>query len=286
MPERLIAMLDALPPPISATCATGRSCSSASLAGCAARKSSALSAVPRTRSKAPAGPSSSTTACSSPCAAKRPARSRDRPRPVAALKAWLKFARIRRARLLRAMVRREVGSEPLNDRHVARLVKRLALAAGVRGDLSEPRVPLGARRARLVGRGRRTLRPEAPRPRLGGNDPPLPAPPRPLPGQPDQGRGPVNSPKANAPSETARRGWGGSPPQPTAAPRFAVAADNAVAATIAGLASRSSTCGYEGARDSSPLVRARDFRLAFSCAITNGPVANAPCRAFPVNALR
>ena len=36
-----------------------------------------------------------------------------------------------------AIVRREVGSEPLNDRHVARLVKRLALAAGVRGDLSE-----------------------------------------------------------------------------------------------------------------------------------------------------
>jgi integrase len=32
---------------------------------------------------------------------------------------------------------REVGSEQLNDRHVARLIKRLAVAAGVRGDLSE-----------------------------------------------------------------------------------------------------------------------------------------------------
>ena len=35
------------------------------------------------------------------------------------------------------MAGRDVGSEKLNDRHVARLVKRLALAAGVRGDLSE-----------------------------------------------------------------------------------------------------------------------------------------------------
>ncbi len=35
------------------------------------------------------------------------------------------------------MVGREVGSESLNDRHIARLVKRLAVAAGVRGDLSE-----------------------------------------------------------------------------------------------------------------------------------------------------
>ena len=35
------------------------------------------------------------------------------------------------------MAGREVGSEQLNDRHVARLIKRLAVAAGVRGDLSE-----------------------------------------------------------------------------------------------------------------------------------------------------
>ncbi len=53
--------------------------------------------------------------------------------PVAALKAWLRFARIARGPLFRAVVGREVGSESLNDRHVA----RLAVAAGVRGDLSE-----------------------------------------------------------------------------------------------------------------------------------------------------
>ncbi len=57
--------------------------------------------------------------------------------PVAALQAWLKFARIARGPLFRAVVGREVGSERLNDRHVARLIKRLAVAAGVRGDLSE-----------------------------------------------------------------------------------------------------------------------------------------------------
>ena len=63
--------------------------------------------------------------------------SKDATCPVAALKAWLKFARIARGPLFRAVVGREVGSESLNDRHVARLIKRLAVAAGVRGDLSE-----------------------------------------------------------------------------------------------------------------------------------------------------
>ena len=50
-----------------------------------------------------------------------------------------------------------------------------------------------ARRARLLGRDRRALRPEAPGPRVGGNDPPLPAPPRPLSGQSDQGGGAVSA---------------------------------------------------------------------------------------------
>ena len=218
--------------------------------------------------------------------------STERTCPVAALEAWLKFARIARGPLFRAVVGREVGSEaaqrtpcraPGQAPGARRRRARRPFRARARGEI---RGPLAARRARLVGRDRRTLRAEAPRPRLGGNDPPLPAPPRPLPGQPDQGCGPVNRPTPKAPSETARRGWGGSPAQSAAAPRFAVEAENAVAAAIAGLASRSSTCGYEGARDSSPLLRARDFRLAFSCAITNGPVANAPCRAFAVNALR
>ena len=63
--------------------------------------------------------------------------STERTCPVAALETWLKFARIARGPLFRAVVGRELGSEKLNDRHVARLVKRLALAAGVRGDLSE-----------------------------------------------------------------------------------------------------------------------------------------------------
>ena len=63
--------------------------------------------------------------------------SKDATCPVAALEAWLKFARIARGPLFRAVVGRAVGSESLNDRHVARLVKRLAVAAGVRGDLSE-----------------------------------------------------------------------------------------------------------------------------------------------------
>ncbi len=63
--------------------------------------------------------------------------SKDATCPVAALETWLKFARIARGPLFRAVVGREVGSESLNDRHVARLVKRLAVAAGVRGDLSE-----------------------------------------------------------------------------------------------------------------------------------------------------
>ena len=63
--------------------------------------------------------------------------SSERTCPVAALEAWLKFARIARGPVFRAVLGREVGSEKLNDRHIARLVKRLAAAAGVRGDLSE-----------------------------------------------------------------------------------------------------------------------------------------------------
>ena len=63
--------------------------------------------------------------------------SSDRTCPVAALQTWLKYARIARGPLFRAVVGRDVGSESLNDRHIARLVKRLAVAAGVRGDLSE-----------------------------------------------------------------------------------------------------------------------------------------------------
>ena len=59
--------------------------------------------------------------------------------PVTALKTWLKLARIGHGPLFRRVTGRgsDVGTERLNDREVARLVKRAALAAGVRGDLSE-----------------------------------------------------------------------------------------------------------------------------------------------------
>ncbi len=49
----------------------------------------------------------------------------------------MKFARIAHGPLFRRVTGKTVGCERLNDRHVARLVKRAALAAGVRGDLSE-----------------------------------------------------------------------------------------------------------------------------------------------------
>jgi integrase len=57
--------------------------------------------------------------------------------PVVALENWLKFARISVGPLFRRVVAGKVGSDRLTDRHVARLVKHTALAAGVRGDLSE-----------------------------------------------------------------------------------------------------------------------------------------------------
>jgi integrase len=58
--------------------------------------------------------------------------------PVVALETWLKFARIGHGPLFRRVVgERDVGADRLADRHVARLVKRAALAAGVRGDLTE-----------------------------------------------------------------------------------------------------------------------------------------------------
>lgn len=63
--------------------------------------------------------------------------------PVAALRAWIGFARIARGPLFRRIAGDggAVLAERLSDRHVARLVKRLALAAGLRGDLPEGRRP-------------------------------------------------------------------------------------------------------------------------------------------------
>lgn len=59
--------------------------------------------------------------------------------PVAALQAWIKFARIAKGPLFRRVTGKgkDVGPERLNDQEVACLVKKTALAAGVGGDLSE-----------------------------------------------------------------------------------------------------------------------------------------------------
>jgi len=59
--------------------------------------------------------------------------------PVVALETWLRLARIAHGPLFRRVTGqgKKVGANRLNDQEVARLVKRTALAAGVRGDLPE-----------------------------------------------------------------------------------------------------------------------------------------------------
>jgi len=59
--------------------------------------------------------------------------------PVIGLETWLKLGRISHGPLFRRVTGggKTVGPERLRDQEVARLVKRTALAAGVRGDLSE-----------------------------------------------------------------------------------------------------------------------------------------------------
>jgi len=59
--------------------------------------------------------------------------------PVVALETWLKFARIAHGPLFRRVTGKgkAVGAGRLNGQEVARLVKRTALAAGVRGGLAE-----------------------------------------------------------------------------------------------------------------------------------------------------
>lgn len=75
--------------------------------------------------------------------------------PVAALESWIRFSRISRGPLFRRILRdgKTIGSERLNDRHVARLVKQTALAAGIRADLSEE-----ARAASFAGQSLRSRR--------------------------------------------------------------------------------------------------------------------------------
>ncbi|TPN81035.1 site-specific integrase [Mesorhizobium sp. CU2] len=59
--------------------------------------------------------------------------------PIVALETWLKLARIAHGPLFRRVTGqgKAVGAGRLNDQEIARLVKRTALAAGVRGDLPE-----------------------------------------------------------------------------------------------------------------------------------------------------
>lgn len=59
--------------------------------------------------------------------------------PVAALQTWLSLGRIGHGPLFRRVTGRgrQVGPARLNPQEIARLVKRAALAAGVRGDLPE-----------------------------------------------------------------------------------------------------------------------------------------------------
>jgi integrase len=59
--------------------------------------------------------------------------------PLVALQTWLDLARIGHGPLFRRVVGKgkQVGAERLCDKHVVRLVKRAAMAAGVRADLPE-----------------------------------------------------------------------------------------------------------------------------------------------------
>ncbi|PYE30460.1 site-specific recombinase XerD [Rhizobium sp. PP-WC-1G-195] len=59
--------------------------------------------------------------------------------PVVAVETWIRFAKLIHGPLFRRVTGegKAVGPDRLNDREVARLVKRAAMAAGVRGDLSE-----------------------------------------------------------------------------------------------------------------------------------------------------
>lgn len=74
--------------------------------------------------------------------------------PVVALKNWLSLGRIGHGPIFRRVRGDEpgvIGSERLGDREVARLVKRSAMAAGVRGDL-----PIGQREMAFAGHSLRS----------------------------------------------------------------------------------------------------------------------------------
>ncbi len=59
--------------------------------------------------------------------------------PVATLETWIKFAKLAKGPLFRRVrgQGKDVGPDRLSDQEVARLVKKTAVAAGIRGDLPE-----------------------------------------------------------------------------------------------------------------------------------------------------
>ena len=59
--------------------------------------------------------------------------------PVALLETWMRLGRIAHGPLFRAIARKNggVSAERLTDKHVARLVQKTALKAGIRGELTE-----------------------------------------------------------------------------------------------------------------------------------------------------
>ncbi len=59
--------------------------------------------------------------------------------PVALLETWMRLGRISHGPLFRPIARKNggVSAERLSDKHVARLVQKCAMAAGIRGDLTE-----------------------------------------------------------------------------------------------------------------------------------------------------
>ena len=93
--------------------------------------------------------------------------------PVALLETWLRLGRISHGPLFRPIARKNggVSGARLTDKHVVRLVKTCALAAGLRGELSRGRAaarvrrPFAARRPRLLRPDRGSPRSETSRPR-------------------------------------------------------------------------------------------------------------------------
>ncbi|MGP8123225.1 MAG: tyrosine-type recombinase/integrase [Xanthobacteraceae bacterium] len=59
--------------------------------------------------------------------------------PVAMLETWMRLGRVNHGPLFRRVTQKNAGvtAQRLTDKHVARLVQKTALAAGIRGDLSE-----------------------------------------------------------------------------------------------------------------------------------------------------